>query len=88
MKQQTHDKRGETVGTETFVQGETLVPSGIRKWKLFLNVKANKTALFKFLSKKLTWVQSSHLTMYATDEDQVLVNSEPLEGKPNGPLHT
>ena len=88
LKQQTHDRRGETVGTETSVEGETLVPSGLRKWKLFLNVKANKTALFKFLSKKLTSVQSSHLTIYATDEDQVLVNSEPLEGKLNGPLHT
>ena len=88
LKQQTHDKRGETAGTETSVEGDTLVPSGIRKWKLFLNVKANKTALFKFLSEKLTRVQSSVLTIYATDNDQVLVNSEPLEGNLNGPLHT
>ena len=87
LKQQTHDRRGETIGTET-VEGVTLVLLGLRKWELFLNVKANKTALFKFLSKKLTSVQSSNLTIYATDEDQVLVNLEPLEGMLNVPLHT
>ena len=67
---------------------ERQVLLGLRKWKLFLNVKANKTALYKFLSKKLNSVQSSHLTIYATDEVQVLVNSGPLEGMLNGPLHT
>ena len=88
LKQQTHDKRGEKQGTETAVGDETRVPSGARNWKLFLSVKSNKTSLFKYLATKLTSVQSPTLTIYATHEEQVLVNTEPMEGHMNGPVHT
>ena len=55
-KQQIHDKRGEKESTENSVEGETLVQSGERNWKLFLSVKANKTAIcLLILSKETDW---------------------------------
>ena len=64
FKQQKHDMRGEKLGTETSVERDTLVPSGAHKWKQFLNVKANKTALFKFLSDELTVFNPLTLSLY------------------------
>ena len=64
-----------------------MVPSGAQKWKTFLNVKSNKTALFNFLAEKLVNIQSPDLTIYSTVEDTVLVNAD-HEGNLNGPLHT
>ena len=88
LEQQTHDKRGERYGPETCIKGYTLVPSGLRKWKFFLIVKSNKTALYTFLAEKLAAISSRHLTLYSTDREHVLVNREPSEGSPNGSIHT
>ena len=49
-----------------------------------MNVKANKTALFGFLAKKITAVESEILTLYATLKDRVLVNTNPFTGELNG----
>ena len=88
LKQQCHDRRGEKQGPETAVTGSNKAPSGRQKWKNWLNVKANKTALNGFLAKKMTAVESEILTLYSTLKDHVLVNTNPFTGELNGSLST
>ena len=87
LKQQTHDKRGEKQGPEIEITGNIKAPSGRVAWKMFLRVKANKTALYCFLADKLAAIESV-VIFYATAKDYVVVNNDPFTGELNGSLHT
>ena len=86
LKQQTHDKRGEKQGPEIEITGNIKAPSGRVAWKMFLRVKANKTALYCFLADKLAAMESV-VTFYATAKDYVIVNNDQFT-ELNGSLHT
>ena len=87
LKQQTHDKRGEKQGPEIEITGNIKALSGRVAWKMFLRVKANKTALYCFLADKLAAIESV-VIFYATKKDYVVVNNDPFSGELNGSLHT
>ena len=87
LKQQTHDRRREKQGPEIEITGSIRAPAGRQAWKVFLRVKANKTALFCFLAEKLVEIHSV-VTLYATYKEHVLVNSHPFTDESNGLLNT
>ena len=73
IKQAAQNRRGDTDGIRTSVSGQTPIP---KDWRKFLQIKENKTELFKFLSRQLIQRDIGNVLMYSTIEDNVVVNNE------------